>query len=367
MVTVLSRSRTLSLIVALMMTSAAAASADEIWIPPTAQADTGGIGVASSGVWPASPYGATRFAFGVPNNLQTFQAARILVIPNTTSADGSLNVIVCRGASGDGAVSACGSTMTYPLSRVANTLVDVDISSALQGGLGTAGQSYLSVLAFTTPNTTADRLVGLRFSYLPVVPAGAALLGSNTFTGTQTAAAFVGDGSGLTNLPFPAGAATLGSNVFTGTQTATKFVGDGSGLTNLPGTAGSPVQRMGGRVVLTTACGGFCTSFRFRPEGYTPAGESQNGSVADLPIGETSTFSNLVFRMSVAPPAGQVFQPGFFTSDGTAIYCQINAPATSCTVPGPVTVAAGFVSGFIDTSYAENRGISLYFNYRRAN
>lgn len=360
------RCRTALLIAGLIMTGAAAASADEIWIAPTAQADTGGLGVASNGLWPASAVGATRFAWGLPNNLQTFQGARILVIPNTTSAGATLNVIVCRGQSGDGAVAACSpAVVSYPLDRQANMLADVDITSALQSSIGTAGQTYLTVLAYTTPTTAADRIVGLRFSYVPVAPEGAAGLGDNTFNGTQTAAAFVGDGSGLTNLPFPAGAATLGSNVFIGTQTATKFVGDGSGLTNLPSSAAAPIQRMAGRVVLSNACGGLCTSFRFRPEGYTPPADSLNGNVAELPIGETSTFTNLVFRVSTAPPAGQVLQPGFTTSDGTFLFCQINAPATSCTVAGPITVSPGTLAGFIDTSYAENRGISLYFTYRR--
>jgi hypothetical protein len=66
-----------------------------------------------------------------------------------------------------------------------------------------------------------------------------ATLGANTFSGAQTAPAFVGDGSGLTNVPLPAGSATLGANTFSGTQTAPAFVGDGSGLTNLPFPAGA--------------------------------------------------------------------------------------------------------------------------------
>src|SRR5262249_15996529 len=76
-----------------------------------------------------------------------------------------------------------------------------------------------------------------------VSPSGIATLAANSFTGTQSAPAFVGsftgNGSALTNLPFPSAPATLGANTFTGTQAAPAFVGNGSGLTNLPFPAGA--------------------------------------------------------------------------------------------------------------------------------
>jgi hypothetical protein len=61
-------------------------------------------------------------------------------------------------------------------------------------------------------------MLGLRFADDPVIPATVPSLGENTYTSTQTAPAFVGDGSSLTNLPVPGGVATLGANIFTGTQ-----------------------------------------------------------------------------------------------------------------------------------------------------
>ena len=105
--------------------------------------------------------------------------------------------------------------------------------------IGVPGANYLAVLAYSTPTTTTDHIVGLRFAYEPAPPAGVATLGANTFSGAQTAPAFVGDGSGLTNLPVPGGVATLGANTFSGTQTAPAFVGNGSGLTGLPFPAGA--------------------------------------------------------------------------------------------------------------------------------
>ncbi len=41
-------------------------------------------------------------------------------------------------------------------------------------------------------------------------------------------------GLGSTNLPAPVNVPSLGANVFSGTQIAPAFIGDGSGLTNLP-------------------------------------------------------------------------------------------------------------------------------------
>ena len=99
---------------------------------------------------------------------------------------------------------------------VANQLVEVEIGGFLAPFIGKPGATYLSVIAFTTPTTASDHIVGLRFGYQPAKPSGVATLAANTFTGTQTAPAFVGNGSGLTGLPFPAGAATLGANTFGG-------------------------------------------------------------------------------------------------------------------------------------------------------
>ena len=89
------------------------------------------------------------------------------------------------------------------------------------------------MIAYTTPNTATDHIVGLRFGYEPTDASGVATTAANTFSGTQTAPAFVGNGSGLTGLPFPAGAATLGANTFSGTQTAPAFAGSGASLTGV--------------------------------------------------------------------------------------------------------------------------------------
>ena len=41
------------------------------------------------------------------------------------------------------------------------------MSAAVAAHVGAPGAAYLSMLAFTTPTTTTDRIVGLRFAYTP--------------------------------------------------------------------------------------------------------------------------------------------------------------------------------------------------------
>ncbi len=204
---------------ALLAGAVAPAAANEMWVAPTSQQDLGGLGVGSNGFWPVTPVGAVRLAWSVPNDLQSFQGARVVLIPHASAASAMLNVYVCSARNGDAVAAACAGPFTQPFAAVANQLVDIDVSAAIGPKVSAAGQTYLAVIAYTTPTTSTDHIVGLRFVYAPVIPPGAATLGANTFGGPQTAPAFAGDGSALTNLPFPSGAAALGANTFTGTQT----------------------------------------------------------------------------------------------------------------------------------------------------
>jgi hypothetical protein len=212
---------------------ARAAGADELWIASTYQVDVGGFGIGSNVVWPATAIGSARFALAVPNNLQTFQSAKVLLIPHRPGGAATLNVIVCAAESGQAAAGNCTGPVPYAFTGVVNQLLEIDISTAVASTVGAPGLNNLAIVAYTTPTTGTDHLVGLRFAYTPTPPTGVATLAANTFTGTQTAPAFVGDGSGLTNLSAPSGVATLGPNIFGGTQTAPAFIGDGTGLTNV--------------------------------------------------------------------------------------------------------------------------------------
>ena len=212
----------------------APARADEIWVAPTAQQDLGGLGIASNAVWPASAIGVVRLAWSVPDNLKTLQSAKIVLIPHTGVAGPStLSIFVCSSKSGEAASANCAGPSSKPYIGVANQLMEVEIAGILAPYIGTPGASYLAVIAYTTPSTATDHVVGLRFGYEPTKTSGVATLAANTFSGTQTAPAFVGSGAGLTSLPFPAGAATLGANIFSGTQTAPAFAGSGAALTGV--------------------------------------------------------------------------------------------------------------------------------------
>jgi len=184
------------------------AHADEIWVAPTAQTDMGGLGIGSNVFWPATAAGVVRLAWAVPDDLQAFQSAKVVLIPHSPSPGGSasLNVFVCAAQNGNLVGASCAGPFTQVFSAGVNQLSEVEIGPMLASRIGVPGANYLAVLAYSTPTTSTDHIVGLRFAYDPAPPAGVATLGANTFSGTQTATAFVGNGSGLTGLPFPAGA-----------------------------------------------------------------------------------------------------------------------------------------------------------------
>jgi hypothetical protein len=208
----------------------ARARADEIWVAPTAQQDLGGLGIGSNVIWPATAAGAVRLAWSVPDNLQSFTNAKLVLIPHGAGSEGLLHIYVCPAQSNDLVLANCAAPPPVAYAGAPNRLVEVDISDAIGASVGTAGVSYLAVLAYTTPTTATDHIVGLRFEYEAKTPAGVATTGANTFSGMQIAPVFIGSGAGLTNVPFPAGAATLGANTFTGTQSAPAFSGSGASL-----------------------------------------------------------------------------------------------------------------------------------------
>ena len=165
----------------------------------------------------------------MPDNLKALQSAKVVLIPHGPAGESTFSMLVCSSKDGELVTNNCAGPISKPfVVGVANQLVEVEIGGFLAPFIGKPGATYLSVIAFTTPTTASDHIVGLRFGYEPAKPSGVATLAANTFTGTQTAPAFVGNGSGLTGVPFPAGAATLGANTFSGTQTAPAFAGSGA-------------------------------------------------------------------------------------------------------------------------------------------
>src|SRR4051812_4628380 len=72
-------------VVELVAVTAAPARADEIWVTPNYQQDLGGVGVANNVVWPVTPAGAVRLVWAIPQNLQTFQGAKLVLIPSASA------------------------------------------------------------------------------------------------------------------------------------------------------------------------------------------------------------------------------------------------------------------------------------------
>jgi hypothetical protein len=80
---------------ALVVVDAGTARADEIWVTPTYQRDTGGLGVGSNQLWPVTTAGAVRLTWAVPNDLEAFESAKVIIIPNAPAVSSTLNVFIC--------------------------------------------------------------------------------------------------------------------------------------------------------------------------------------------------------------------------------------------------------------------------------
>ena len=239
-----------------LLAFARSSHADEIWVAPTYQADLGaGIG---NGVWPVTALGAVRLAVAVPNDLENFQFARIAVIPGAPGGSAVLHFYVCSAQNSTLVGASCAGPIDQAFTGVANQLVEVDISAGLASHVSGPGVRYLGVLVYTTPTTTTDHIVGMRFGYEatavvgPVGPTGPqgiegpqgpdgsqGIQGPQGLTGAQGTQGEVGP-TGATGLqgiqgpigvtgaqgpqgvqgPMPAGAALVNAaNVFTATQT----------------------------------------------------------------------------------------------------------------------------------------------------
>jgi hypothetical protein len=158
----------LSMTVALIAGIAAPGrAASEIWVAPTSQQDVGGLEVASNTIWPVTPAGVVRLAWAIPANMKTFQSAKLALIPSASSTTPVLTFYVCPAESSQIVTANCVGPFTQSFTSTANQLVEIDMSAAIGAHLGTPGTSYVSVLAFTSPTTTTDHIVGLRFAFTP--------------------------------------------------------------------------------------------------------------------------------------------------------------------------------------------------------
>jgi hypothetical protein len=109
---------------------ASPAAAEEIFVLPTNQADTGGLGI-GNGIWPVSAKGVTRFVLAVPEDLAAFDRAKIALVPGSPAGAGVLHVYVCSATNAELVGAACSGPLDHSFTGVANRLVEVDISFAL--------------------------------------------------------------------------------------------------------------------------------------------------------------------------------------------------------------------------------------------
>jgi hypothetical protein len=139
--------------------------AEEIWVQPTYRADLNGLGIGMNIVWPVTPAGAVRFAFPVPEETQSIASVKVALISDTSSAGSTLTVYVCRALTG-ASIGSCFGPFTQTFTSTANRLTELDITSAFGSGIAgfPGSRPYLAVVAFTTPTTSNDHFVGLRFT-----------------------------------------------------------------------------------------------------------------------------------------------------------------------------------------------------------
>jgi hypothetical protein len=95
--------------------------------------------------------------------MEAFQGAKVVLIPHAPGGAATLNIFVCAAQNGQSAGGSCTGPIGHPFAGVVNNVTEVDISAALASKVGAAGRTNLAVVAFTSPTTTTDHIIGLRF------------------------------------------------------------------------------------------------------------------------------------------------------------------------------------------------------------
>lgn len=159
--------RRLSVYVLLVLGLASYGAGEEIWIAPTFPAGVN----ATSFVWPVTGSGFAFFTFGVPDDLESFDSAAIVLLPASSSPGAeTYQVFVEVKRGGEVVSSADWSIDNNAAATVQDRLQEIDISSQLAAELDTssAGSDLVSLFFwFPGPGTasTEGRVVGMRFKY----------------------------------------------------------------------------------------------------------------------------------------------------------------------------------------------------------
>ena len=135
---------------------------DEIWVAPTAQADIGGLGVASNAIWPATPIGVVRLAWSIPDNLQALQGAKVAIIPaSPAGGPTALHFYVCAAQNGNNVAGDCTGPFAQTFTSVAEEVAEVFPELAVRdahGNVETVHYETLNVLLLNELKNEHDKV-----------------------------------------------------------------------------------------------------------------------------------------------------------------------------------------------------------------
>jgi hypothetical protein len=128
-----------------------------VWVNPAAKYSGGEVSN-----WAVTQGCDTHFTFAVPENLESFTSAKIVVI-GTKSGNAAYDAHLSLSRKSKGHGFFTNSKTDVPVALTGNRLQEIDVSDLIPAGLQ-AGADYLTLHFVTTP-VLAARVVGLKFQY----------------------------------------------------------------------------------------------------------------------------------------------------------------------------------------------------------
>ena len=157
-------------IIAVFQVFAGLAQGNEIWVTPAERHADGAVGN-----WAVTDVGDTHFSFAVPDNMQGFLGAKVVLIGNqlrSISYDLHLSVSGLNQPHND----FTDLRTDIPVVLLRGQITEIDVSFIIPGSL-TPGVDYLTLAFVTNPKLSA-KIIGLRFQFEgpegPEGPAGPA-------------------------------------------------------------------------------------------------------------------------------------------------------------------------------------------------
>jgi len=153
----------LVLVLGLFILSAGSLFANDFWVAPAAPTV-----FSNAGYWAVMRPGTVYFAFNIPDNLQTFTAAKVVLIPRKTRAIG-YDLYLSGSKSGNAQNDFNTQLLAQSLAGTENQLTEIDVSALVKSAVD-AQKDYVTL--YFTGGADAQ-VVGLRFSYVgPTGPKG---------------------------------------------------------------------------------------------------------------------------------------------------------------------------------------------------